>query len=82
VRLLKIADTKKVAQVVECLPNKCKAPSSNPSITRERERKKEREREREIVQKVICQSMLELQRQTQLKVIIYLASMYCVNPFS
>jgi hypothetical protein len=33
-------------QVVGCLPGKCEALSSNPSITRRRERERERDRER------------------------------------
>jgi hypothetical protein len=33
-----------VAEVVECLPGKCEALSSNPVRKRERKRKRERER--------------------------------------
>jgi hypothetical protein len=43
-----------MVQVVKLQPNKCKAPSSNPSTTigRERERETERERERERTEEV------------------------------
>jgi hypothetical protein len=36
-----------MAQLVEHLPSKCKAQSSNSRVQREKERQRERERERE-----------------------------------